>query len=219
MKTNTIKDLRPVEALYLLSDQDKEEWSEEYALAATLVYLAQEGYIKPEGKDDDKIFVLTKKGEKNTEKLRGYEKDCLEAIADEDDSGILDSVYDHDFDELMTEKEFFKAETRRKGWWIFKWDHTDYKPTEKYHKAQKELDELKGKIQEEIKKKGADPYLMSMSYAFPSAGLTDGFLEYAENLSDSVAASHAATQAAINAVVLMTVINTINTTNTITINH
>ena len=210
-----IDELRPVEALYLLHTTGKERMDEENSLAATLVYLANEGYIEPIKSKffQDIDLGLTDKGRSERSSLRPYEVDSLEAIASEDAEDLLDAVDGFDFRNYMTQRGFFRTEQRQRGIWIFKWNHTNYFPSEKYKQAIVELDGLKGQIASAITQKSQDKFLMNMSYAFPSTGLSNGFLEYAKEIADAAYATQAAINAAVIAAVVASTSSTTGTSN------
>lgn len=115
--------------------------------------------------------------------LRLYEIISLKAI-DKDKSNDLNNVIsdyiDHyDFQGYMTKRGFYQTQEREKGWWIFKWKATDYLPNDQFNKAIQELDELKDQISSAVSQGSQDKYLMNMSFAFPSSGLSTAFLKYA----------------------------------------
>jgi len=177
-----INEIRPVEALHLLDFVGKEKINQENTLAATLAYLTNKEYIFLKNrKFPNTQFSLTNKGKYNKADLRPYEIKCLEAIADENEDNLVYISNNFNFRELLTQKEFFRKQQRKMGWWIFKQTTIDYLPTEKYEKAIKGLDKLKERISS-AKQKSLDKDLMSMSYAFPSLDLDEEFLKYAEDI-------------------------------------
>lgn len=175
--TKVIQDIRPVEALFLLSHAKKEEMVEEYSLSAVLGFLSNEGYIRPE----NETFIRTDKQVNGIRSLRRYEIDCLDAIMyKSDEEGLLRAITYFDFYTFMTHKGFFEKHEKEK-WFILKDIEAVYQPTEKYNLALKELDESKIQITTAIKSnsKGCiDIYLLNMCYAFPNEGLIDMLLEY-----------------------------------------
>jgi len=177
-----INEIRPIEALHLLDFVGKEKINQENTLAATLAYLTNKEYIFLKNrKFPNTQFSLTNKGKHNKADLRPYEIKCLEAIADENEDNLVYISNNFNFREILTRNKFFRKQQRKRGWWIFKRTTIDYLPTEKYEKTIKELDKLKEKISSAKQKKlGKD--LMSMSYAFPSLGLDEEFLKYAEDI-------------------------------------
>lgn len=181
-----INDIRPVEALHLLGFVGKEKINQENTLAATLAYLTNKEYIFLKNRRfPNAQFSLTNKGKYDKADLRLYEIECLEAIADENEDNLVYISDNFNFRELLTQKEFFRKQRRKGGWGIFKRTTIDYLPTEKYEKAIKELDTLKEKISS-AKQENLDKDLMSMSYAFPSLGLNEEFLKYAEDIIQTV---------------------------------
>lgn len=189
-----VKELRPVEALYLLYQNDKEEFDDENALAAALVYLSMEGHIKPKKKGEG--FVVT---DKPTANLRPYEKDLLKAIRSSDDEDILSAVDDFNFKKFMTENGFYEIRPEKKKFLFFKWTANVRHRTTKFSEAQKHLIEVKKQIKILKDKKKFDNKMFAMTYAFPSAGLTNGFLKYAKDVVgevESIQASHVAVVAA-----------------------
>lgn len=194
-----LRDLRPVEALYLLDMAGKESITRKAALAATIAYLANEELIKPEGD----WFVVTEKAKKVEQNLRDYERKCIKAIQDKAKKRLCYAISGYptlfgiqgafDFKGLMVKLGFLELKEILKKFWFWSWTETEYHTTKKFDSTIQELEKLEEEIATAIQQKKVDPYLMLMSYAFPSTGLSDGFLEFADDTITAVtrAASNA----------------------------
>ncbi|MBW2991051.1 hypothetical protein KY348_05105 [Candidatus Woesearchaeota archaeon] len=209
-----IKDLRPVEAFYILDSAGKEAWSEENALASTIAYLVLEDYAERPKKQSYDIPLI--KTDKSRHNLRFYEKWCLDAIHNDDAEDLIDSVGWGYIRNSLTNQGFLRKELKEKKFLFVKWHTPKYYWTDKYSKAVKELDDLRNEITHSIENKKSDKYLLEMSYAFPSSGLRDGFLEIAHDVADVVEELEAAQMAimAASTAVLIAATSSINISST-----
>ena len=206
------EELRPVEALFLMSFIDKEEWSTENALAAVLVYLAVNKYIKADGSE----FILTAKGElaiREEASLRGYEIDILNAIDDGDIEDIVEIIDWFDFEKLFMGFGIFTKQPAKFLRFI------PYKKTvlaSKTDDAIKQLLSARNAISGSIYQgKKVEGNYITFVYAFPSLALSNGFREYANKLVDAAEATDVAMAATMSAVMVATICTNIITTNTI----
>lgn len=80
-------DLRPVELLYLLHEDDQEYFDEESSVIAIIFFLLREGYLVIEEAEDDFDLFLTEVGARalSDGDLRGYEAQILKIFKDDTD--------------------------------------------------------------------------------------------------------------------------------------
>lgn len=146
-----IHKIRPTEAIYLLSITDKEEMTYKNMLTATLGYLSNENFIKPETTQNKKIpFKATRK---NKLFLRTYEKNLIEKIEKDEQENLIIPINLFNFQEYLSKKGFFKKNN----------------PTKKYEKTLNELMELRfNMLLSTPKERNYNPIFKNMIYAFPN---------------------------------------------------
>ena len=139
-----IKELRPVEALYLMAESEKKKVNEIDAIFSILVYLVNNEYAQI----IDNELKVSYKTNVNDAKLRIYEKNILNSIAIQEKSKIYYAIKNFDFKEFLYKRNFYTKEIEKKGIWILKFNKTKYTPTGKYHEALNYLNSLKMKVAE-----------------------------------------------------------------------
>jgi hypothetical protein len=199
-------ELRPVEALYLMSYADLEEWSSENALAAVLVYLSIHGYIEAHKKK----FQLTAKGEEaltSEDILWDYETQFLQTIKDKDPEEMVDMIESLDFKGSCLEANYF-TKVKAKFLWIIPYKKTEF--SEDGQRLVEKLVEAREKINLAFKDKTLTKEGIVNSYAFPSLAMSNGFKKYATKVVADVeeaAAIRTAMLAATTTIVLCASIN------------
>ena len=175
-----LKNLRPVEALYILDKADKEEWSKTNALAATLAYLDKNGFIKSNVKREANIKFNTTKASRKF--IRVYENWCLERISDDYAQGVVDSVCIDNILMTMIDEAFIEKNSKDKSFLWIKWTATKYNHTPKFYDTIDQLEVLKEEIISKRKIGRLDEYLAGMAYAFPSINKDKTYLRYAKKI-------------------------------------
>lgn len=199
--------LRPVEIFYLLSDTvEVEEWANENAIAAVLIYLRLSGYIQIK----DESLSLTDKGRQvlsTGKNLRQYELDILMAIDQDEPEEIAEAIDGYDFDIQFFQTGLYTREPAKFLWLI---PYQKKVLSEKGLSLIQGLSLLKDTLSSHLKE-GAElnEQIISCTYAFPSLALSNQFKEYAKRAIGASEAAQAATNAA--ALIVMINYNTINT--------
>ena len=115
--------------------------------------------------------------------LRGYDVRYIRAMADGTKGKsprrlILGAIDFTNFDGVMTSQDIFgprrSSQSNIRG--------TNSTPTDNYYRALDELGELRQELTYAKQRGGLDSRMTAMSYAFPSQGIDDMFLNYAANL-------------------------------------
>ena len=149
-----IRNLRPLEALYLLDHARQEMMDEESFLDTMTVYLLNEGYIDAIGHS----VTMTDKGKSSRKGLRPYEIYFMEAAERQGSTEglfsrngfFIDFIRQSIRQSLVDRGYFLKVQTR-------------YLPTQKYKQAMQDLYRLKRNILA-----GDTRDTFQISYAFPS---------------------------------------------------
>jgi hypothetical protein len=168
-------ELRPVEALYLMSCAGLEEWSSENALAAILVYLSVNGYIEAHKKE----FKLTAKGEEalaSEDILWNYETELLQTIKDKDPEETAYLIERMDFKGSCLDANYF-TKVKAKFLWFIPYKKTEFSETGE--QLVEKLVEAREKINLTLKEKTLTKDGIVNSYAFPSLAMSNGFKKYA----------------------------------------
>ena len=144
VKIDFTKELRPVEALYLIAESEKKKVNEIDAIFSILIYLVNNKYIHIMGDN----LEISHKAKTDDMKLRIYEKNILNSISIKEKIKIYYTIKNFDFKEFLCKKKFFKKETKKRGLWRLLFNKTKYTPTDKYHEALDYLNSLKMEIKE-----------------------------------------------------------------------
>ena len=168
MSINNVNDLRPVEALYLLSEAKVEKMDRENSLAAVLAYFSSKGLFK---KREEKLFTFTDKLPIDVSdkihsirtQLREYELEIIKSIENDNAEKLMNNIEHFDFKKFFAENNLF--DTKREG---FLWKHNVYTPNKKNNEIVEELLNLRQQISDTIKNKSLDKDMLAMSYAFPN---------------------------------------------------
>ena len=105
----TIDDLRPIEALSLMSVAGKEKITYLNALTANLVYLVDEEYIERNSSSNTGFRLL-----KEDNDLRSYERRLIDAIAEDHGLRLIYATI-LDYREILVQKGFMTVEIKTSG--------------------------------------------------------------------------------------------------------
>lgn len=178
--TITEDDLRPVESLWILNREGKQNWTRESCLKAVLVDLATRGLIEPE--DDEETFEPT--GEEPSSELREYEKEVLEAIEGEDDQQrMVNAVYEFDFESFFVERGLLNEQTAEKDLSIFsftlyEWTDTEIVESDRYDTFVADILETEGDLRLSFEKGELESNKVPMVFAFQ---YSDWFAEFEDS--------------------------------------
>ena len=169
-KESCIKNLRPVEALYLLNKDKKEKMTVQNSLVAVLAYLIINDYIAIKGTQ----FTVW---DKHWKDLRSYERQCMGKIVDHQQNYLLDVIYQFKFRAIMDKLGYVNIKSV--GMIVPKFKVI---PTTKFYTAIEELVLLKQTIATLDGLSKLDANMTAMSYAFPSIILRDKESKFAKKL-------------------------------------
>jgi len=114
MKTN--KQLRPVEAYFLMSISNHEQWSPQQALAIALFYLHDRGVIAIKVDESGQKRLEVVNGESLPDKysnLRNYEQDLIIAISDNCLTSLFETMKNHIFSDTLLDLGYQEKESHR----------------------------------------------------------------------------------------------------------
>lgn len=114
METN--KQLRPVEAYFLMSISKHETWSQQQALAIALYYLYDRGVIAIKVDEDGQKRLETVGSETLPDKyadLRDYEQDLIVAISDNCLISLFEVIKNHSFSDSLLDSGHMEKQNRR----------------------------------------------------------------------------------------------------------
>jgi len=173
-----IDELRPAEALYILSYAGKEDLVEEKLLAAALAYLGTQGYLAPTGEG----FTLAKPDFREDENLRKYESRLLQCFEENRESELPEVMKGCNLRKRLVKQGFLERKKVETGFWIFSLREKEYSTTGKFDQAVQELESLRQEIktaQEQGTSLTGEQAMMA--YAFPSILETDEFESYVQS--------------------------------------
>lgn len=161
----SLNELRPVEALYLLSEEDVSDWDENFALGATLSHLLCSGLITVKKR---KVALTSKANSCSSDTLRSYEIDVLDAIGSKDYGVMFDYIDDFDFDDYLLETGFYNIEDKKmRILGFFNLPYSEYVLSSKGQSAMDELKVLKNGIKNSFRQGVVlDDKVLSYTYAF-----------------------------------------------------
>lgn len=174
------EELRPVEALWLLNRENKQNWSRETCLRAVLVDLATRGLLEPE--DDEESFEPTDKEPES--ELRQYEKDVLTAVEGEDDQQeMVNSVYEFEFESFFIDRGVLSRETSTKdlsilSYTIYEWEDEEIVESDQYDTLIAQILETEGDLRVGFEKDELKSKEVPMVFAFQDS---DWFEEFEES--------------------------------------
>ncbi len=114
METN--KQLRPVEAYFLMSISKHETWSPQQALAIALYYLYDRGVIAIKVDEDGQKKLESVESEILPDKyadLRDYEQDLIVAISDNCLTSLFEIIKNHSFSDSLLDSGHMEKQNRR----------------------------------------------------------------------------------------------------------
>lgn len=179
-----LDDLRPVELLWILSEEGDQSWTRKSSLQAALISMSMRGLIRPE--DDGKGFRPTADAHLDDDaNLRPYEVKIRDAIVGIDDGErMVNAVYEYDFESDLRHKGFYRRQDEQKSllFGLITWTKTANVPTDRCTAVLDELDRVRDDLSDAVDRGRVRPEQVPMMYAFPDAKFSSEFAARSDEL-------------------------------------
>ncbi|ESP88208.1 hypothetical protein [Candidatus Halobonum tyrrellensis] len=182
--THELDDLRPVELLWILSEEGDQSWTRKSSLQAALISMSMRGLIRPEG--DGEGFRPTADAHLDEDAdLRPYEVEIRDAIVGIDDGErMVNAVYEYDFEADLRHRGFYRRREEQKSllFGLITWTETVGVSTDRCAAVLDELDRVRDDLADAVERGRVRPEQVPMVYAFPDAEFSGEFAARSDEL-------------------------------------